>query len=232
MNLKPKILVLGAGESGTGAALLAASKGYDVFVSDSGTIKPAFRARLQENNIEFEEGAHHKGILNDVNEIIKSPGIPDQIPLISLAKSKGITVISEIEFAARFTSGKIIAITGTNGKTTTTGLVQHMLKNAGMDSCMAGNIGNSFAYEVMQKDHEYFTLELSSFQLDGMDKFRANIAILLNITPDHLDRYDHDLSKYAASKMRILRNQQKEDAFAADDETHKPSARSLHHQLA
>ena len=213
MNLKPKILVLGAGESGTGAALLAASKGYDVFVSDSGTIKPAFRARLQENNIEFEEGAHHKGILSNVAEIIKSPGIPDQISLISLAQSKGIAVISEIEFAARFTSGKIIGITGTNGKTTTTGLVQHMLKNAGMDSCMAGNIGNSFAYEVMQKDHEYFTLELSSFQLDGMDKFRANIAILLNITPDHLDRYDHDLSKYAASKMRILRNQQKEDAF-------------------
>ena len=213
MNIKPKILVLGAGESGTGAALLAASKGYDVFVSDSGTIKPAFKARLQENKIVFEEKGHHENILSNVAEIIKSPGIPDQTPLIIKAKEKGIAVISEIEFAARFTSAKMIGITGTNGKTTTTGLVQHMLKNAGIDSCMAGNIGNSFAYEVMQNDHEYFTLELSSFQLDGMEKFRANIAILLNITPDHLDRYDYDITKYAASKMKILMNQQKEDVI-------------------
>ena len=213
MNIKPKILVLGAGESGTGAALLAASKGYDVFVSDSGTIKPAFKARLQENKIVFEEKGHHENILSNVAEIIKSPGIPDQAPLIIKAKEKGIAVISEIEFAARFTSAKMIGITGTNGKTTTTGLVQHMLKNAGIDSCMAGNIGNSFAYEVMQNDHEYFTLELSSFQLDGMEKFRANIAILLNITPDHLDRYDYDITKYAASKMKILMNQQKEDVI-------------------
>ena len=213
MNIKPKILVLGAGESGTGAALLAAGKGYDVFVSDNGTIKPEFKTRLQENNIEFEEKGHHKNILSDVVEIIKSPGIPDQAPLIIKAKNKDIAVISDIEFAARFTSAKMIAITGTNGKTTTTGLLQHMLKNAGIDSCMAGNIGNSFAHEVMKKDHEYFTLELSSFQLDGLDKFRANIAILLNITPDHLDRYDNDLTKYADSKMRIIMNQQKEDAF-------------------
>lgn len=213
MSIKPKILVLGAGESGTGAALLAAGKGYDVFVSDSGTIKPKFKARLQENKIEFKEGSHHQNILSNVVEIIKSPGIPDQIPFLINAKSQGIPIISEIEFAARFTSGKMIAITGTNGKTTTTALVQHMLKNAGIDSCMAGNIGNSFASEVMQKDHDYFTLELSSFQLDGMEKFRANITILLNITPDHLDRYDHDLSKYAASKMKIIMNQQKEDAF-------------------
>lgn len=213
MNIKPKILVLGAGESGTGAALLAAGKGYDVFVSDSGTIKPAFKARLQENNIEFEEKGHDKGILSEVTEIIKSPGIPDQIPLLIQAKDNGITIISEIEFAARFTSAKMIGITGTNGKTTTTGLLQHMLNNAGIDSCMAGNIGNSFACEVMQSDHDYFTLELSSFQLDGMDKFRANIAILLNITPDHLDRYDYDITNYAASKMKIIMNQQKEDAF-------------------
>lgn len=213
MNIETKILVLGAGESGTGAALLAAGKGYDVLVSDNGKIKPKFKALLESNSIEFEEGGHGGQILNGVAEIIKSPGIPDSIPLLVQAKRSGIAVISEIEFAARFTDARIIGITGSNGKTTTTGLIGHILKNAGLNACSAGNIGNSFALEILQNEYDYFSLELSSFQLDGIIKFRPNIAILLNITPDHLDRYDNDVKKYAASKMRILMNQQKEDAF-------------------
>ncbi len=213
MNNATKILVLGAGESGTGAALLAAGKGYDVLVSDNGKIKPKFKALLVSNNIEFEEGGHGGQILNGVAEIIKSPGIPDHISLLAQAKNNGIPVISEIEFASRFTDARIIGITGSNGKTTTTGLIGHMLKNAGLNACSAGNIGNSFALEILQNEYDYFSLELSSFQLDGIIKFRPNIAILLNITPDHLDRYDNDVKKYAASKMRILMNQQKEDAF-------------------
>ena len=219
MNKKSKILILGAGESGTGAALLAAGKGYDVLVSDSGKIKPKYKALLESNHIEFEEDGHDRQVLNDVVEIIKSPGIPDCIPLLVQAKSDGIQVISEIEFAYRFTDAHIIGITGSNGKTTTTGLIAHMLKNAGLNACGAGNIGNSFALEVLEHENDYYSLELSSFQLDGIIKFRPNIGILLNITPDHLDRYDHDVKKYAASKMRILMNQQKEDAFiwCADD---------------
>ena len=220
MNHKPKILILGAGESGIGAALLAAGKGFDVFVSDNGNIKENFKNQLIANNIVFEKGGHGKNILSGIDEIIKSPGIPENVHLVAEARSKGIPVISEIEFASRFTSAKKICITGSNGKTTTTSLIQHMLKHAGMDSCAAGNIGNSFASEVLKKEYDYFSLELSSFQLDGIKDFRADIAILLNITPDHLDRYDNDFSKYAASKMRIIQNQRKEDSFiwCVDDE--------------
>lgn len=213
MNVKSKILILGAGESGTGAALLAAGKGYDVLVSDNGIIKPRYKALLESDNIKYEEGGHGRQILNGVSEIIKSPGIPDHIPLLVQAIGSGIPVISEIEFASRFTDAQIIGITGSNGKTTTTGLIGHMLRNAGLNACSAGNIGNSFALEVLQNEYDYFSLELSSFQLDGIIKFRPNIAILLNITPDHLDRYGNEIKKYAASKMRILMNQQGEDAF-------------------
>lgn len=228
MNHKPKILILGAGESGTGAALLAAGKGFDVFVSDNGIIKDNFKDQLIAGNIEFEEGGHGQNILSGVNEIIKSPGIPEKAQLAMEARSIGIPVISEIEFASRFTRATKICVTGSNGKTTTTALIQHMLKQAGLNSCAAGNIGNSFAGEVLKNDYDYFSLELSSFQLDGTDEFRAEIAILLNITPDHLDRYDYNFSKYAASKMRITRNQRKEDAFiwCCDDETSREILKS------
>jgi UDP-N-acetylmuramoylalanine--D-glutamate ligase len=235
MNHKPKILILGAGESGTGAALLAAGKGFDVFVSDSGIIKDNFKNELITGSIVFEEGGHGSNILSGVNEIIKSPGIPEKAQLVMEARSLGISVISEIEFASRYTDATKICVTGSNGKTTTTGLIQHMLKHAGMNSCAAGNIGNSFAREVLQNDYDYFSLELSSFQLDGTDEFRAEIAILLNITPDHLDRYDYNFSKYAASKMRIIRNQRKEDAFiwCCDDETSREILNSakLHQEV-
>jgi UDP-N-acetylmuramoylalanine--D-glutamate ligase len=235
MNHKPKILILGAGESGTGAALLAAGKGFDVFVSDNGIIKDNFKNELITGSIVFEEGGHGSNILSGVNEIIKSPGIPEKAQLVMEARSLGISVISEIEFASRYTDATKICVTGSNGKTTTTGLIQHMLKHAGMNSCAAGNIGNSFAREVLQNDYDYFSLELSSFQLDGTDEFRAEIAILLNITPDHLDRYDYNFSKYAASKMRIIRNQRKEDAFiwCCDDETSREILNSakLHQEV-
>lgn len=235
MNYKPKILILGAGESGTGAALLAAGKGFAVFVSDNGIIKDNFKDQLIAGNIEFEEGGHGQNILSGVNEIIKSPGIPENAQMVMEARSLGIPVISEIEFASRFTNATKICVTGSNGKTTTTGLIQHMLKQAGLNSCAAGNIGNSFASEVLKKEYDYFSLELSSFQLDGTDEFRAEIAILLNITPDHLDRYDYNFSKYAASKMRIIRNQRKEDAFiwCCDDETSREILKSakLHQEI-
>ncbi|MDW7691259.1 UDP-N-acetylmuramoyl-L-alanine--D-glutamate ligase [Flammeovirgaceae bacterium SG7u.111] len=215
-----KIIILGAGESGVGAALLAKQKGFEVKVSDKGMIAPHFKKELSENLIEFEEGGHSDDLLTDVTEIIKSPGIPDRVPIIKEAKKLGIQVSSEIEFASRFTTAKIVAITGTNGKTTTTLLTHHLLQEAGLDVEVAGNIGESFARKVAEKDHDYFVLEISSFQLDDIHYFKPSVAILLNITPDHLDRYDNSMEKYAAAKFRMIENMRPGDLFIynADDE--------------
>jgi UDP-N-acetylmuramoylalanine--D-glutamate ligase len=208
-----QIGILGAGESGVGAALLALAKGYIPFVSDSGVIKPDHRSTLVANNISMEEGMHSEELLMNSKEIVKSPGIPDNAPIVLKLKAKNIPVISEIEFASRYTTARIIAVTGTNGKSTTTFLTYHLLKEAGLRVCMAGNVGNSFAREVINDDFDYYVLEISSFQLDGVFNFKADIAVLLNITPDHLDRYEHDMAKYTASKFRITRNQNAGDRF-------------------
>jgi len=207
------IIVLGGGESGVGAAVLAKKQGYDVLVSDNNRIKEKYKDVLSQFDIEFEEGKHSESIILQADELIKSPGIPDEAPIIKSAVEKGIPVISEIEFAGRFTEAKLICITGSNGKTTTTLLTHHILKNAGLDVAVAGNVGKSFAMEVALQDHDYFVLEISSFQLDGMFDFKADIAVLMNITPDHLDRYNNSFEAYADSKFRILRNMQKNDAF-------------------
>ena len=215
-----KIAILGAAESGVGAAILALKKGYDVFVSDMGLIKENYKNALNKHNIELEEGTHTERRILDSDEIIKSPGIPDNAPIIAKAIEKGIRIINEIEFAGRYCNAKMICITGSNGKTTTTSLIYHILKNANYNVGLAGNIGRSLALQIAEGcSYDYFVIELSSFQLDNMYDFRANIAILLNITPDHLDRYDNDMQKYADSKMRILQNQKEEDAFIywADD---------------
>jgi UDP-N-acetylmuramoylalanine--D-glutamate ligase len=207
------IIILGAGESGVGAAVLARKKGFNVFVSDNNRIKEKYKDVLSHFDIEFEEGKHSENRILQATEVIKSPGIPDQVPLAKKITKKGIPIISEIEFAARFTGAKLICITGSNGKTTTTLLTHHILKKAGLDVAVAGNVGNSFAMELAKQDYGYFVLEISSFQLDGMFSFKADIAILLNITPDHLDRYNYSFDDYAASKFRILRNMGNEDAF-------------------
>ncbi len=207
------IVILGAGESGLGAAVLARKQGYDVLVSDSNSIKEKNKDVLSQFDIEFEEGKHSYERILKADEIIKSPGIPDNVPLIRKLHQAGIPVISEIEFAARYTQAKLICITGSNGKTTTTLLTHHILKNAGLDVAVAGNVGNSFAMEVAKQDHDYFVLEISSFQLDGMFDFKADIAILMNITPDHLDRYGNSFEAYAESKLRIIRNMDKKGAF-------------------
>ena len=199
-----KIAVLGAGESGVGSAILAQKKGYKVFVSDKGKITEKYKNVLLHHGIEFEEGKHSLHIIEQASEVIKSPGIPDEVPLIVGLKQRGINVISEIEFAGRFTDAFMICITGSNGKTTTSLLTYHILKSAGLKVGLAGNIGQSFAKQVAEEGHEYFVLELSSFQLDGMHEFKADIAVLLNITPDHLDRYNHQFESYAASKLRII----------------------------
>lgn len=207
------IAILGAKESGTGAAVLADRLGMHPFVSDLGKIKDEYRQILQVRNIPFEEGKHSEEIIFRATEIIKSPGIPDDVPLVQKAIALGIPVISEIEFASRHTRGRLIFITGSNGKTTTTLLTHHILKSAGLDACLAGNVGKSFAMALAEQDHEFFVLEISSFQLDGMTRSRAEFSILLNITPDHLDRYDHDFSKYIASKFRVIQNQVSTDHF-------------------
>ena len=211
MNKYP-IVVLGAGESGAGAASLARTEGYGVFVSDLGTIQPYYKSILQKRNIPYEENRHSPEIILYADEIIKSPGIPDNTPIVLEAKQKGIPVISEIEFAARFSNGRFICITGSNGKTTTALLTHHILSNGSIDAGLAGNVGKSFAMELLKGDHEWWVLEISSFQLDGMFKFKADIAILTNITPDHLDRYAN-FEEYTASKMRIIQNQGPTDAF-------------------
>jgi len=208
-----RIVVLGAGESGTGAAILAKSKGYDVFVSDMGEISPMYQALLDKHHIAWESGKHTPTQVLNASEVIKSPGIPLTAPLVQELIAQGTPIISEIEFAARYTRGKMICITGSNGKTTTTSLIFDMLRRAGLNVGLAGNIGNSLALQVAQEDHEYYVIELSSFQLDNCYDFKADIAILLNITPDHLDRYDHQFQNYVDAKFRITRNQTASDAF-------------------
>ena len=218
--MKDRIVVLGAAESGVGAAVLALKKGFEVFVSDMGTIKPEYKSILEEYGIEWEEGHHTEEKILNAKEIIKSPGIPENAPMILKAKAAGIPIINEIEFAGRYTKAKMICITGSNGKTTTTSLIYHIFKDAGYNVGLAGNIGRSLALQIAEgKDYDYYIIELSSFQLDNMYKFRANIAVLLNITPDHLDRYNNSMQEYTDAKMRILQNQTEDDAFVywADD---------------
>ena len=214
-----EIVVLGAAESGTGAAVLAHKKGYQVFVSDNGTIKTTYKNVLTHFDIDFEEEGHDLQRIMAAEEVIKSPGIPDDAPVIKALREQNIPVISEIEFAARFTSARTICITGSNGKTTTTLLLGHILKTAGMHVGIAGNVGKSFAWQVAEDDKEVYVLELSSFQLDNMYRFKADIAVLLNITPDHLDRYSNKFENYINSKFRILQNQSKKETFIfnADD---------------
>ena len=208
-----RLVVLGAGESGVGAAILAKTKGYDTFVSDTGEIKPHYAALLEQNAIPYESGHHTAEAILNADEVVKSPGIPDSAPMVKALIEQGTPIISEIEFAARYTNAKMICITGSNGKTTTTSLIYDMLRRAGLDVGLAGNIGNSLALQVAQNDHKYYVIELSSFQLDNMYDFRADIAILMNITPDHLDRYNFEFQNYIDAKMRITRNQRSEDAF-------------------
>ncbi|MBN2616557.1 MAG: UDP-N-acetylmuramoyl-L-alanine--D-glutamate ligase [Bacteroidales bacterium] len=213
MKQKYNIVVLGAGESGVGTAVLAKTKGFDVFVSDKGKIDKKYRRVLRKYDIDFEEGNHTENLILTAGEVVKSPGIPDTVPLIQMLHSKRIPVISEIEFASRYTSAKIIGITGSNGKTTTTLLTYHILKKAGLKVGLAGNVGKSFAQQVAFRNFDVYVLELSSFQLDGCFEFKVDIAVLLNITPDHLDRYDYNFKKYVDSKFRVLQNQTSADQF-------------------
>ncbi|HWD90040.1 MAG TPA: UDP-N-acetylmuramoyl-L-alanine--D-glutamate ligase [Mucilaginibacter sp.] len=208
-----KIVILGAGESGAGAAYLAQKVGYDVFVSDFGTIADQYKQQLKSWNIRFEENQHTEDEILQAVEVVKSPGIPEKAPIVKKLREKGIPVISEIEFAGRYTNANIVGITGSNGKTTTTSLTYHILKNAGLKVGLAGNIGKSFAYQVATEKFDHYVLELSSFMLDDMYRFRVNIAVLLNITPDHLDRYDYKMENYAASKFRVTQNQTADDYF-------------------
>ena len=208
-----RLVVLGAGESGAGAAYLAQQQGYGVFVSDFGAIADKYKQQLTEWNIRFEENQHTEDEILKAVDVVKSPGIPEKAPIIKKLREKGIPVISEIEFAGRYTNANIVGITGSNGKTTTTSLTYHILKNAGLNVGLAGNIGKSFAYQVATEKFDHYVLELSSFMLDDMFQFRVNIAVLLNITPDHLDRYDYKMENYAASKFRITQNQTAADYF-------------------
>lgn len=215
-----RIAILGAAESGVGAAILAKEKGFDVFVSDTGAIKPAYKEQLDGHGVPWEEGHHTERLITQADEVIKSPGIPDTAPIVVAAKANGVPVISEIEFAGRYTDARMVCITGSNGKTTTTSLIYHLCRTAGLDVGLAGNIGHSLARQVAESPHEIYVVELSSFQLDGMYDFRADVAVLLNITPDHLDRYGYDMQNYVDAKMRIIRNQRPADTFIywADDE--------------
>jgi len=217
---KGRIVILGAGESGYGAALLAQKQGFDVFVSDAGKIALQYKDKLNAAGIPFEEGEHTEALILNAIEVIKSPGIPDTVGIVKAIREKNIPVISEIEFAKRYTKAKTICITGSNGKTTTSTLIYHLLKKAGINASLAGNIGKSFAAQVVADEHDWYVLEISSFMLDNMYEFKADIAVLLNITPDHLDRYEYKMANYAASKMRITQNQTDADYFiyCADDE--------------
>lgn len=219
--MKEKIVILGAGESGVGAAILAADKGMEVFLSDSGRIKDNYREILIKENIEFEEGHHTEERILQADLVIKSPGIPPTVDIVRKIEDKNIPVISEIEFAGFFTRSKMVCITGSNGKTTTTSLIYHILEKAGIDVGLAGNIGRSLAWQVSREPHDVYVIELSSFQLENMYKFKANIAVIMNITPDHLDRYDYKMENYVKAKFRILNNMGSEDAFIywEDDET-------------
>lgn len=212
MNGK-RIVILGGGESGTGAAVLAKTKGFDVWLSDMGSIAPKYKKMLDEYDIPWEEGTHTIEKILSADEVIKSPGVPFHVPIMQKIMSKHIPVISEIEFAGRYTDAKMVCITGSNGKTTTTLLTYHILQQAGMKVGLAGNVGKSLAYQVATEDFDVYVIELSSFQLDNMYDFKANVAVIMNITPDHLDRYDYKMENYVHAKFRILQNQTKEDAF-------------------
>ena len=224
-----RIVVLGAGESGAGAAVLAKDKGFDVFVSDFGKIADKYKKLLDDEGIEWEEGGHTIDRILMADEVIKSPGIPLDAPVIIKVNSKNIPVISEIEFAGRYTDAKMVCITGSNGKTTTTLLTYHILKEAGCNVGLAGNVGKSLALQVARENHDVYVIELSSFQLDNMYDFRANIAVILNITPDHLDRYDHKMQNYINAKFRILQNMTPVDAFIywQDDPVVRAQMRSM-----
>ena len=216
-----KIVVLGGGISGYGSAILAKKRGFDVLLSDAGHIAERFRARLDEWQVPYEEGGHSEERILQASEVIKSPGIPDTAPIVRRIRERGIPVISEIEFAGRYMGrARCICITGSNGKTTTTSLIYKIMRDAGMNVALGGNIGESFAYSVATGDYDWYVLELSSFQLDGMYRFRAHIGVLMNITPDHLDRYDHCFQNYVDAKMRITQNQTSRDWFvySGDDE--------------
>lgn len=220
MEEKKYIVVLGAGESGVGAALLAKKEGFEVFVSDFGPISDHYKNDLERAGINFEENAHTEERILPASEVIKSPGIPEKTPIIKKLIEKKIPILSEIEFGGRYTTAKVICITGSNGKSTTTMLTYHILKNAGLNVGLAGNIGKSFARQVAFESFDFYVLEISSYMLDNMYRFKADIAVLLNITPDHLDRYDYEMENYANSKFRIIQNQQHDDVFiyCADDE--------------
>ncbi len=213
MRDKKRLVVLGGGESGVGAAVLAQAKGMDVFLSDAGTIAPRYVAELERRGIPFEQGGHTPELILNADEVVKSPGIPPTAPLVRELVAKGTPVISEIEFGGRYTDAKMVCITGSNGKTTTTMLIYHILREAGVDAGLAGNVGRSLAWQVAEEPHEVYVVELSSFQLENMYEFRANIAVLMNITPDHLDRYDYKMQNYINAKFRILQNQTPRDAF-------------------
>jgi UDP-N-acetylmuramoylalanine--D-glutamate ligase len=215
-----RLVVLGGGESGVGTAILGKKEKFDVFLSDMGSIKPKYKAMLDEHGIAYEEGQHTEDLILNADVVMKSPGIPKKAALIQKLKDSGISVISEIEFASRYTDAKIIAITGSNGKTTTSSLMYHILKQAGLNVGLGGNIGTSFALLVAQENYDYFVLEISSFQLDDIETFKPYVAILLNITPDHLDEYDYSFDKYAQAKFRITENQDENDYFIynLDDE--------------
>lgn len=214
-----RLVVLGAGESGVGAAILGKKEGFEVFLSDFGAIKPEYKSVLDDHQLSYEEKQHTEQIILNAQLVVKSPGIPETAPIIVKLREKKIPVISEIEFAGRYTKAKTICITGSNGKTTTTLLTYELLKRGGLNVGLAGNVGKSFALQVAEENFDFYVIELSSFQLDGMYDFRADIAILLNITPDHLDRYDHKMQNYVDSKMRITQNLREQDWFiySADD---------------
>ena len=215
-----RLVVLGGGESGVGTAVLAKVKGYDVFLSDMGKISEDYMAMLDKWEIPYEQGMHSEGLILNADEVVKSPGIPLTAPMVKKIMDEGINIISEIEFAGRYDSAKKVCITGSNGKTTTTSLIYHLLKEAGLNVGLGGNIGKSYAYQVATEQHDIYVLELSSFQLDNVYDFKADIAIITNITPDHLDRYDHKMENYVKSKFRITRNMSSDDCFifCSDDE--------------
>lgn len=211
--MNKRIVILGAGESGAGAAVLAKKQGFDTFVSDMSAIGAKYKSMMDERGIVWEEGKHTEELILNADEVIKSPGIPNEAPIVKKIMALGIPIISEIEFAGRYTNAKMICITGSNGKTTTTSLIYHIFKKAGLNVGLAGNIGRSLAYQVAECNYDYYVIELSSFQLDNMYKFHANIAVLMNITPDHLDRYEYEMQNYVDAKFRIIQNQTETDAF-------------------
>ncbi|MDO5321191.1 MAG: UDP-N-acetylmuramoyl-L-alanine--D-glutamate ligase [Bacteroidia bacterium] len=213
-----RVVVLGGGESGVGSAVLAKVKGFDVFLSDMGAIKPEYVKTLQEWEIPFEQGRHSEDLILNADEVVKSPGIPSTAPMVRAIAAQGIHIVSEIEFASRFDSAKKICITGSNGKTTTTSLIYYLLKEAGLNVGLGGNIGKSYAMQVATEKHDYYVLEISSFQLDDTYEFRPDIAILMNITPDHLDRYDHKMENYTLAKFKITQNLRPEDCFIFDSD--------------